>query len=190
MEYAHIRTCKSCSRHCSQRRGTTISVGQPVVDTDPGARQSLHLRKRPKQPLSRSSFYFFQLNRYIFQSFTFFLCLIYAHLSDSGSSMSVANASFTIDFPWMYEALCNAPASDQTTLLLYLLIHCNANMRSFIISRADIEQLVGLFIFIQKMAVCSIIYFPGDSDFEDFVPRTPQQLSPYLYVLNHPFDTE
>lgn len=63
--------------------------------------------------------------------------------------MSVANASFTIDFPWMYEALCNAPASDQTTLLLYLLIHCNENMRSFIISRADIEQLVGLFIFLQ-----------------------------------------
>ncbi|CAB3362317.1 Hypothetical predicted protein [Cloeon dipterum] len=66
----------------------------------------------------------------------------FSNSAESGSAVSASSASFTIDFPWMYLALCNAPASDQSTLLLYLLIHCNPNMRSFIISRADIELLV------------------------------------------------
>lgn len=50
--------------------------------------------------------------------------------------------AFQINFNSLYTALCEQQRSDQATLLLYTLLHQNANMRTYILSRTDIDNLV------------------------------------------------
>ena len=45
----------------------------------------------------------------------------------------------------LYSALCSPPCSDQTTLLLYLLLHKNTAFRHFVLSRTDLDALVSSF---------------------------------------------
>lgn len=54
----------------------------------------------------------------------------------------VGNVTFKLDFTELYKTLCVTLRDDQTTLLLYLLIHRNSNMKAFILSRTNIDQLV------------------------------------------------
>uniref|UniRef100_A0A3Q3VXV2 Dymeclin n=1 Tax=Mola mola TaxID=94237 RepID=A0A3Q3VXV2_MOLML len=42
----------------------------------------------------------------------------------------------------LYTALCEQQRSDQATLLLYTLLHQNANMRTYMLSRTDMDNLV------------------------------------------------
>lgn len=51
--------------------------------------------------------------------------------------------TFQINFNSLYTALCEQQRSDQATLLLYTLLHQNANMRTYILSRTDMDNLVG-----------------------------------------------
>lgn len=51
--------------------------------------------------------------------------------------------SFQINFNSLYTALCEQQRSDQATLLLYTLLHQNANMRTYMLSRTDMDNLVG-----------------------------------------------
>ncbi|KDR21174.1 Dymeclin [Zootermopsis nevadensis] len=53
-----------------------------------------------------------------------------------------AAATFKLDLGRLYTTLCNVPSSDQTTLLLYLLVHRNRHVKTYIMSRSDIELLV------------------------------------------------
>ncbi|XP_064644875.1 dymeclin-like isoform X2 [Lineus longissimus] len=53
-----------------------------------------------------------------------------------------ADAPFEMDFPKLYEAMCKTLKDDQTTLLLYLLLHRNTSMKSFILSRTNSDMLV------------------------------------------------
>uniref|UniRef100_A0A8D2ZY82 Dymeclin n=1 Tax=Scophthalmus maximus TaxID=52904 RepID=A0A8D2ZY82_SCOMX len=50
--------------------------------------------------------------------------------------------SFQINFNSLYTALCEQQRSDQATLLLYTLLHQNANMRTYMLSRTDMDNLV------------------------------------------------
>ncbi|XP_071322041.1 dymeclin isoform X1 [Trachinotus anak] len=50
--------------------------------------------------------------------------------------------TFQINFNSLYTALCEQQCSDQATLLLYTLLHQNANMRTYILSRTDMDNLV------------------------------------------------
>lgn len=50
--------------------------------------------------------------------------------------------TFQINFNSLYTALCEQQRSDQATLLLYTLLHQNANMRTYILSRTDMDNLV------------------------------------------------
>lgn len=60
------------------------------------------------------------------------------------SSMSVEQPhTFQINFNSLYTALCEQQRSDQATLLLYTLLHQNANMRTYMLSRTDMDNLVG-----------------------------------------------
>ena len=67
-------------------------------------------------------------------------------LDDDGSASTPTNAAstFKLDTGALYGALCHVPNSDQTTLLLYLLLHRNQQFRTYVISRSDIEQLVSI----------------------------------------------
>lgn len=52
-------------------------------------------------------------------------------------------AGFKIDFPKLYNTICTLVSDDQTTLLLYLLLHRNTAFRSFVLSRAaDLDLLL------------------------------------------------
>uniref|UniRef100_A0A3Q1D5C1 Dymeclin n=1 Tax=Amphiprion ocellaris TaxID=80972 RepID=A0A3Q1D5C1_AMPOC len=68
-----------------------------------------------------------------------------------GLASGVANTSslpveqphtFQINFNSLYTALCEQQRSDQATLLLYTLLHQNANMRTYMLSRTDMDNLV------------------------------------------------
>ncbi|KAK3927790.1 Dymeclin [Frankliniella fusca] len=66
------------------------------------------------------------------------------HKDDDGVSSAPTNAAstFKLDTGALYSALCHVPNSDQTTLLLYMLLHRNQQFRTYVISRSDIEQLL------------------------------------------------
>ncbi|ESO98060.1 hypothetical protein LOTGIDRAFT_239130 [Lottia gigantea] len=55
---------------------------------------------------------------------------------------SHAIATFKIDFNKLYQTLCGTLRDDQTTLLLYLLIHRNPQFKDYLLSRTNIDQLV------------------------------------------------
>ncbi|XP_038130972.1 dymeclin-like [Cyprinodon tularosa] len=62
--------------------------------------------------------------------------------------------TFQINFNSLYTALCEQQRSDQATLLLYTLLHQNANMRTYILSRTDMDNLV--------MPILEILYHVED----------------------------
>ncbi|KAA0719708.1 Dymeclin [Triplophysa tibetana] len=66
----------------------------------------------------------------------------FKNTQDSSSFPSPQPHSFQINFNSLYTALCEQQKSDQVTLLLYTLLHQNSNMRTYILSRTDMENLV------------------------------------------------
>ncbi|XP_067003661.1 dymeclin isoform X2 [Anabrus simplex] len=53
-----------------------------------------------------------------------------------------AASTFKLDLGAFYMTLCQTVSTDQTTLLLYLLIHRNSHVKTYILARSDIELLV------------------------------------------------
>ncbi|XP_059158576.1 dymeclin-like isoform X2 [Physella acuta] len=51
-------------------------------------------------------------------------------------------STFKLDMSKVYNVLCQTLHDDQTTLLLYLLLHQNPNMKAYILSRTNIDMLV------------------------------------------------
>uniref|UniRef100_A0A8C1XX93 Dymeclin n=1 Tax=Cyprinus carpio TaxID=7962 RepID=A0A8C1XX93_CYPCA len=66
-----------------------------------------------------------------------FVCVL-----NSSSIPSPQPHTFQINFNSLYTALYEQQKSDQVTLLLYTLLHQNSNMRTYILSRTDMENLV------------------------------------------------
>ncbi|XP_072849047.2 dymeclin isoform X1 [Pogona vitticeps] len=50
--------------------------------------------------------------------------------------------TFQINFNSLYTTLCEQQNSDQATLLLYTLLHQNSNVRTYMLARTDMENLV------------------------------------------------
>ncbi|XP_053153337.1 dymeclin isoform X2 [Hemicordylus capensis] len=50
--------------------------------------------------------------------------------------------TFQINFNSLYTTLCEQQNSDQATLLLYTLLHQNTNVRTYMLARTDMENLV------------------------------------------------
>ncbi|NXS07360.1 DYM protein, partial [Neodrepanis coruscans] len=63
-------------------------------------------------------------------------------LSDNTAFSSSNPHAFQINFNSLYTALCEQQKSDQATLLLYMLLHQNSNVRTYVLARTDIENLV------------------------------------------------
>ncbi|XP_053388105.1 dymeclin-like isoform X2 [Mercenaria mercenaria] len=74
----------------------------------------------------------------------------------SSGPTPVAQLTFKMDFTELYKTLCTTLRDDQTTLLLYLLIHRNPNMKAFILSRTNIDLLV--------MPLLKILYHAQDKN--------------------------
>lgn len=65
-------------------------------------------------------------------------------ISDSTAFSSSNPHAFQINFNSLYTALCEQQKSDQATLLLYMLLHQNGNVRTYVLARTDIENLVSI----------------------------------------------
>nr|KAI8752104.1 dymeclin-like [Biomphalaria glabrata] len=62
---------------------------------------------------------------------------------ESGAiNLTHSASTFKLDMSKVYHVLCQTLHDDQTTLLLYLLLHQNPNMKAFILSRTNIDLLV------------------------------------------------
>ncbi|XP_054983685.1 dymeclin isoform X3 [Sorex araneus] len=66
----------------------------------------------------------------------------FRNTQDSSPCPSTAPHAFQINFNSLYTALCEQQASDQATLLLYTLLHQNSNVRTYVLARTDMENLV------------------------------------------------
>ncbi|NWS63017.1 DYM protein, partial [Chunga burmeisteri] len=70
------------------------------------------------------------------------IVFFYFFISDSTAFSSSNPHAFQINFNSLYTALCEQQKSDQATLLLYMLLHQNGNVRTYVLARTDIENLV------------------------------------------------
>lgn len=68
--------------------------------------------------------------------------LVFCILDSSPFPSSIPHA-FQINFNSLYTALCEQQ-SDQATLLLYTLLHQNSNVRTYVLARTDMENLVSI----------------------------------------------
>ncbi|KAI6058145.1 Dymeclin isoform X2 [Aix galericulata] len=66
----------------------------------------------------------------------------FKNTQDSSAFSSSNPHAFQINFNSLYTALCEQQRSDQATLLLYMLLHQNGNVRTYVLARTDIENLV------------------------------------------------
>ncbi|WAR30031.1 DYM-like protein [Mya arenaria] len=85
-----------------------------------------------------------------------FLMVLTNHCTKQSTAPTTAHATFKTDFTELYKTLCSTLRDDQTTLLLYLLIHRNPNMKAFILSRTNIDQLV--------MPLLKILYYAQEKN--------------------------
>ncbi|NWV17917.1 DYM protein, partial [Aleadryas rufinucha] len=76
------------------------------------------------------------------QSLLLLLIFFYFFISDNTAFSSSNPHAFQINFNSLYTALCEQQKSDQATLLLYMLLHQNSNVRTYVLARTDIENLV------------------------------------------------
>ncbi|XP_041495215.1 dymeclin [Microtus oregoni] len=65
----------------------------------------------------------------------------FKNTQDSSPFPSSIPHTFQINFNSLYTALCEQQ-SDQATLLLYTLLHQNSNVRTYVLARTDMENLV------------------------------------------------
>ena len=70
---------------------------------------------------------------------------------DGVNGTSSEEVSFRIDFSRLFATLSSTLSSDESTLLLYLLLHQNAEFRSHVLASSDVEKVNGqMFIFIEN----------------------------------------
>lgn len=66
----------------------------------------------------------------------------FKNTQDSSPFPSSIPHTFQINFNSLYTALCEQQTSDQATLLLYTLLHQNGNVKTYMLARTDMENLV------------------------------------------------
>lgn len=49
---------------------------------------------------------------------------------------------FSVDYRLLYDVICQTLNTDQSTLLLYMLLHRNQHFKAYVISRNNIDQIV------------------------------------------------
>ncbi|XP_038826262.1 dymeclin-like [Salvelinus namaycush] len=80
----------------------------------------------------------------------------FKNTQDTSSIPTEQHHMFQINFNSLYTALCEQQRSDQATLILYTLLHQNTNMRTYMLSRTDMENLV--------MPILKILYHVEDGN--------------------------
>ncbi len=57
---------------------------------------------------------------------------------------------FSVDYRRLYDVLCQTVHTDQSTLLLYMLLHRNQHFKAYVISRTNIDQIVCLILILNS----------------------------------------
>ncbi|XP_022799189.1 dymeclin-like [Stylophora pistillata] len=83
-----------------------------------------------------------KLNPYRHALFNFTNRKLKENTMDEDNLEKEGDPPFTLHIGMLFTAICRDLHKDQTTLLLYLLLHRNPSVASFILSRTDIDNLV------------------------------------------------
>ena len=62
--------------------------------------------------------------------------------------------SFRVDFPRLFSTLSSTLSADESTLLLYLLLHQNAEFRSHVLASSDVEKVSGQYSGFEVQLTC------------------------------------
>ncbi len=102
------------------------------------------------------------------------------NLSDSPTNLPEPEPLpwFSVDYRRLYDVLCQTVHTDQSTLLLYMLLHRNQHFKAYVISRTNIEQIVCLNSFFKLSH--SSFYF--DQRFYQFFELFIQRLNEILII--------
>lgn len=73
--------------------------------------------------------------------------MLFVFLPDSTALSSPTPHAFQINFNSLYTTLYEQQNSDHATLLLYTLLHQNSNVRTYMLARTDMENLVNILSF-------------------------------------------
>ncbi|XP_065201095.1 dymeclin [Planococcus citri] len=117
--------------------------------------------EQPKRPVKSPSNLFYELASDIWNFFAFhrqdedetfsplanhavLLMLVLINHSSPTISNPYRNSisSYTANVNGLYEVLCQTIKSEENTLLLYHLLHCNVNFRNYLLARSDIELML------------------------------------------------
>jgi hypothetical protein len=101
------------------------------------------------------------------------------HLLDSPTNLPDSEPLpwFSVDYRRLYDVLCQTVHTDQSTLLLYMLLHRNQHFKAYVISRTNIDQIVCL-IFIYKLS-----YSVFNERFYQFFELSMLQLNEILIIF-------
>lgn len=96
---------------------------------------------------------------------------------------------FKLNYSRLYEVICTKIDQDETTLLLYILVHSNSAFKSYIMARSDIEFLVR-FIILNNLTTCDIllVLLINNSCFKQVLPmlktlyNAPTSASHHIYM--------
>lgn len=87
----------------------------------------------------------------------------FSNSQETTTSSSTDEApAFKVDCSKLFSTLCSTLQDDNTTLLLYLLLHRNPNFRTYVLSRTDVDTLV--------MPILKILY------------QAPERSSHHIYM--------
>ncbi|CAF4113336.1 unnamed protein product [Rotaria socialis] len=68
------------------------------------------------------------------------------HLANQNTPTNLPDSEplpwFSIDYHSLYDVLCQTVHTDQSTILLYMLLHRNQHFKAYVISRTNIDQIV------------------------------------------------
>lgn len=93
---------------------------------------------------------------------------------------------FSVDYLRLYDVLCQTVHTDQSTLLLYLLLHRNQHFKAHVISRTNIDQIVRNKIFsFFSILLINLLLPKGITNFTNNLHGYRKKFSSYLYVINH-----
>ena len=71
-----------------------------------------------------------------------------------GATSSEDAVSFRVDFPRLFSTLSSTLSADESTLLLYLLLHQNAEFRSHVLASSDVEKVSGQYSGFEVQLTC------------------------------------
>lgn len=81
--------------------------------------------------------------------------LLTLEISDSPTNLPDSEPLpwFSVDYRRLYNVLCETVHTDQSTLLLYMLLHRNQHFKAYVISRTNIDQIVRFYFLLSCLNI-------------------------------------